>query len=384
MVSNFRKSSRRGVRLLVNFSRPAIRRHVRPDGGKPASARRYCGRGPSPIRGPVWIAAIAIPLMLLAPALWNGYPLLQWDTGGYLARWYEGYLVPSRSTVFGLYLHFGEDFELLDQPRDPGAGDAVDPAVDAARARHGAAVAAAGDQPRAGPDHLAALACQHAADRHLRRPVRAVAFHPGRCMASGPRSPEKCLLFAFTAFAAATHSATLAVLLGLCCVGWIARPFLRGRISVSGLAQGSLTIVAGAAMLLAANFALSGTTGMDARRLRRRVRTDDAGWHRRAVSARSLSAAELQALPLSRSASRHRRPVPVGQQHVQHARPLSGNERRDGLHRAAFAGRISGLAGQGGADGDRAATGPGRAPAKAPMSGSAIPTASSSAIFPRS
>ena len=56
-----------------------------------------------------WIAAIAIPLMLLAPALWNGYPLLQWDTGGYLARWYEGYLVPSRSTTFGLYLHFGED-----------------------------------------------------------------------------------------------------------------------------------------------------------------------------------------------------------------------------------------------------------------------------------
>jgi len=47
--------------------------------------------------------------MLLAPALWNGYPLLQSDTGGYLARWYEGYLVPSRSTVFGLYLHLGED-----------------------------------------------------------------------------------------------------------------------------------------------------------------------------------------------------------------------------------------------------------------------------------
>src|SRR6201993_2889755 len=57
----------------------------------------------------VWIAAILIPLFLMAPALWNGYPLLQWDTGGYLARWYEGYLVPSRSTVFGLYLHFGED-----------------------------------------------------------------------------------------------------------------------------------------------------------------------------------------------------------------------------------------------------------------------------------
>jgi hypothetical protein len=69
---------------------------------------------------------------------------------------------------------------------------------------------------------------------------------------------EKISLFAFTAFAAATHSATLAMLLGLCCLGWIARPFLRARIAVSALAQGSLAIVAGAVMLLAANFALSG------------------------------------------------------------------------------------------------------------------------------
>ena len=60
--------------------------------------------------GSVWVrlVAIALPLLLIAPAFWNGYPLLQWDTGGYLARWYEGYLVPSRSTVFGLYLHVGE------------------------------------------------------------------------------------------------------------------------------------------------------------------------------------------------------------------------------------------------------------------------------------
>src|SRR5207253_9442800 len=54
------------------------------------------------------MVTLAIVLLLLAPAIWNGYPLLQYDTGGYLARWYEGYLVPSRSTVFGLYLHFGQ------------------------------------------------------------------------------------------------------------------------------------------------------------------------------------------------------------------------------------------------------------------------------------
>ena len=53
-------------------------------------------------------AVLAGLALLLAPALWNGYPLLQYDTGGYIARWYEGYLVPSRSTVFGLWLHLGE------------------------------------------------------------------------------------------------------------------------------------------------------------------------------------------------------------------------------------------------------------------------------------
>jgi hypothetical protein len=44
---------------------------------------------------------------LTAPALWNGFPLLQYDTGGYLARWFEGYLVPSRAVVYGLILLAG-------------------------------------------------------------------------------------------------------------------------------------------------------------------------------------------------------------------------------------------------------------------------------------
>jgi hypothetical protein len=47
--------------------------------------------------------AVAAILLLLAPAMWNGFPFLQYDSGGYLARWFEGYLVPSRSTVYGLF-----------------------------------------------------------------------------------------------------------------------------------------------------------------------------------------------------------------------------------------------------------------------------------------
>ena len=75
-------------------------------------------------RGSIRVSYLAATLVclvaLLLPALWNGYPLLQFDTGGYLARWYEGYLVPSRSTVFALFLHFGEGAGLLARIRATG------------------------------------------------------------------------------------------------------------------------------------------------------------------------------------------------------------------------------------------------------------------------
>ena len=195
--------------------------------------------------------------MLVAPAIWNRYPLLQWDTGGYLARWYEGYLVPSRSTTFGLYLHLGE---------------------------------ASGFWINVGIQALATLWILQLFLRvfGITRPQRLLAvgtilvlttalpwlasmlltdIFAGLSVLSlfilvlhGDKTSvaEKILLFAFTAFAGATHSATLAVLLGLCFVGWLARPYLRKRIAVSGLLQGSLTVVAGALLLLATNFAFSG------------------------------------------------------------------------------------------------------------------------------
>ena len=205
----------------------------------------------------VWVATIAIPLLLLAPAFWNGYPLLQWDTGGYLARWYEGYLVPSRSTVFGVYLHVGQDsgfwlnlgiqalatlwilqltLRVLDLAR-PARLVAISLALIATTA-------------------LPFIASMLLTDIFAGLSVLAL-FILVMC-GEKLSTLEKSTLFVFTAFSAATHSATLAVLLGLCCVGWVVRPWLGRPIPLAGLAQGSLTIVAGAAMLLAANFALSG------------------------------------------------------------------------------------------------------------------------------
>src|SRR5262249_10767888 len=48
-------------------------------------------------------AAAAI-LLLLAPALWNRFPFLQYDTGGYLGRGFGGYLGPGRATACGAFV----------------------------------------------------------------------------------------------------------------------------------------------------------------------------------------------------------------------------------------------------------------------------------------
>jgi hypothetical protein len=201
--------------------------------------------------------AIAIPLMLLAPALWNGYPLLQSDTGGYLARWYEGYLVPSRSTVFGLYLHYGEaTYFWLNLASQALATMWV---LQVTLRVFGLAK----------PWQLFSLCLVLSLTTALPwlASMLLTDIFAGLSVLSlfvlvvcGDRISgiEKAALFVFTAFAAASHSATMAVLLGLCCAGWIARPFLRGQIATASLVQGTLTIAAGAIMLLSANFALSG------------------------------------------------------------------------------------------------------------------------------
>lgn len=203
------------------------------------------------------LVAIALPLILIAPAFWNGYPLLQWDTGGYLARWYEGYLVPSRSTVFGLYLHFGEH-----------SGFWMNLAVQSLatlwllqltlrvlglmQTRRFVAIVLLLTVSTA----LPWLASMLLTDIFAGLSVLSLFI----LLICGDRTSaiEKFSLFVFTAFAVATHSATLGVLLGLCLVGWLARPALGKRIPLAGLVQGSLTIVAGGLMLLSANHALSG------------------------------------------------------------------------------------------------------------------------------
>lgn len=209
--------------------------------------------------GSFWLrlAAATLPVLMIAPAFWNGYPLLQWDTGGYLARWYEGYLVPSRSTVFGLYLHYGEGF-----------GFWINLAVQSLatlwllqltlrvlsmmQTFRFVAISLLLMLSTA----LPWLASMLLTDIFAGLSILSLFL----LVVGGSRTSrlEKISLFVFTAFAAATHSGTLGVLLGLCIVGWLVRPLLGRRLPAAGLARASLTIVAGAFMLVSANHALSG------------------------------------------------------------------------------------------------------------------------------
>ncbi len=206
---------------------------------------------------PGFLAVAAVAVLLITPAIWNGYPLLQYDTGGYLARWYEGYLVPSRSTVYGLYLHFGErSYFWLNL-----AFQSVVTlwvlhltlrVLGLARPLRLARIALILILTTALPWLASMLITDIFAGLAVLTLYLLVA-HGDRLSRT-----EKIALFAFTAFAAATHSATFGVLFGLCVAGWVLLPWLRPRLTASGLMQGSVAVAVSAALLVAANYALSG------------------------------------------------------------------------------------------------------------------------------
>jgi hypothetical protein len=203
------------------------------------------------------LGAVAVPLVLISPALWNGYPLLQYDTGGYIARWYEGYLVPSRSTVFGYFLHFGEGTHFwinlkLQALTTIWIMQAVLRVFGVARPIQVVMIGVALSITTALPWLTSLLLTDIFAGLSVLSLFLLVV--------QGERfaGVERAALFLFTAFAAATHSATLAVLGGLCGAAWLAVRWCPGSIAVDGAFRGSLSLVAGAIMLLAANFMMSG------------------------------------------------------------------------------------------------------------------------------
>ena len=212
-------------------------------------------------RGSIRVSYLAATLVclvaLLLPALWNGYPLLQFDTGGYLARWYEGYLVPSRSTVFALFLHFGEGLhfwpELVLQ-----AGCTIYVIwlvlriIGSCRSPWALIAVIVGLSFLTALPFLSAMLLTDIFAGLGVLSIHLLIFHRAELSRY-----ERIGLLSIVAFAAATHSATLAVLIA---IWFLAIPLLplTGSRAFSNLLPAAGAIATGASMLLAANFALSG------------------------------------------------------------------------------------------------------------------------------
>src|SRR5262249_43313662 len=76
-------------------------------------ASRFTGAAAPPYLSQfAWPAAFLLMIaMLLVPALWNGFPFIFADTGGYLARPYLHQLDLGRSALYGLFLALGVGFD---------------------------------------------------------------------------------------------------------------------------------------------------------------------------------------------------------------------------------------------------------------------------------
>jgi len=205
-----------------------------------------------------WALAIfASVLLLIAPAVWNGFPLLQWDTGGYLARNYESILVPSRAVAYGLILRAGVPLAfwpvLLVQ-------SALTVWIVALILRtHGlggrpwlltgiiAALSATTTLPWLTSILLTDIFCG----------LGVLALYLLLLRADALIRTERFGLIMLIAIAAATHSATLAVLVTLLAAAatlWLAD---RRRMPTRRLGDGAVALVLGAALVFAANYAVA-------------------------------------------------------------------------------------------------------------------------------
>ncbi len=204
------------------------------------------------------VAALAATLTLLAPAIWNGFPLLQYDTGGYLARWFEGYLVPSRSTVYGLFVVAGWPLDFWPVIAVQAAATVWILALVLRSYGFGErpwtlfAIVVGLSVTTTLPWITAILLTDIFAG------LAVLALHLVVMRPDTLTRNERLALVPFVAFSGATHSATFLVLVGLAVVALAVSFFDRRIVAPVGALRAAAAVVLSAVMLLAANFALSG------------------------------------------------------------------------------------------------------------------------------
>jgi hypothetical protein len=205
-----------------------------------------------------WALAIVLSMtILIAPAVWNHFPLLQYDTGGYLARWYEGTLVPSRAVVYGLILNLGVPLSFWPVVL---VQSALTVWIAALMLRvHGlgvrpwlllgtlAAMSALTTLPWLTAILLTDIFCG----------LGVFALYLLLMRNDALSGPERIGLVVLTAVAAATHSATIAVLAALLLAAALVWLFDRTRMPAANLKRGVIALALGAMMVFAADYAVA-------------------------------------------------------------------------------------------------------------------------------
>lgn len=203
------------------------------------------------------LASVVSVLLLIAPAVWNGFPLLQWDTGGYLARNYESILVPSRPVAYGLILRAGVPLAfwpvLLVQ-------SALTVWIVALTLRaHGL-----GGRPLLLTGVIAALSATTTLPwltsillTDIFCGLAVLALYLLLLRADALTRTERIGLIALIAVAAATHSATLAVLLTLLIAAAAFWLIDRARMPARCLGDGAIALALGAALVFATNYTVT-------------------------------------------------------------------------------------------------------------------------------
>ncbi len=205
-----------------------------------------------------WALAIVLSMtILIAPAVWNQFPLLQYDTGGYLARWYEGTLVPSRAVVYGLILNLGVPLSFW--PVVLGQSALTVWIVVLMLRAHGlgerawlllgiiVTLSALTTLPWLTAILLTDIFCG----------LGVFALYLLLMRNDTLTGPERVGLIVLTAVAAATHSATIAVLAMLLAGAALLWLFDRDRMPAANLRRGVVALVLGAMMVFAANYVVA-------------------------------------------------------------------------------------------------------------------------------
>lgn len=227
-------------------------------------ARVWLGRAKRPAgRAQPVLAWTVVHLLLagalLAPALWNGFPIVWADSGGYLARPFEGTLEIGRSALYGLLLAAGSRLDLWPAVVLQALATAfvllLALRVYGLRERPWSAAALA--LALAALTSVPFFASQLMPDIFL--PLAVLALHLLAFRRAALRVGEKAALMVLIALAIACHMTILALSLALVLAFTLQRVSpLRLRLQRPSLTAPAVAVALGVALALVSNLAIGG------------------------------------------------------------------------------------------------------------------------------